>query len=115
MSSKIRTSARVFAVYRPVNARPCRLRRSKRDFATVLHALTDCSALMYLHASAASPEPRGIAQALPLIIVIGPPLRFVKNLAVMSTGAPSASTLYQKLSKGVAPIWLLDIGLRRPK
>jgi hypothetical protein len=61
--------------------------------ATFFHASTDCSALMYLQARPGFLEPFGIAQALPLSIDSGPPLRLVKNLAVMLTGFPSARTL----------------------
>ena len=76
-----------------MEARPWRLRRVYRFLATVRLASTEVIAFMNLQARPGCLEPRGIAQPLPLSIEIGPPLRFVKNLAVMLTGFPSARTL----------------------
>ena len=67
--------------------------RTRRLFPTAFQASTEVIAFMNLQARSAFRAPRGIAQPLPLIIVIGPPLRFVKYFAVMFTGAPSARTL----------------------
>ncbi len=64
---------------------PAALRASKRFFAADSHAATDVTAFMYAHASSTFFDPFGTTQPFPLNIVIGPPLRFVKNLATRST------------------------------